>query len=102
MDTFSSQAQSDGLLVPLEHGQAVSVGWPASIGGCPRGVTWHWTATWDLATCRRTLGGANATRKGQASAHYAVGRSRAEGVDRYVALENRSWHAGVQQTLRWD
>ena len=48
------------------------------------------------------LGGANATRKGQASAHYAVGRSYAEGVDRYVSLENRSWHAGALQTLRWD
>jgi hypothetical protein len=31
-----------------------------------------------------------------------VGRSFAEGVHRYVALENRSWHAGKNQTLRWD
>jgi N-acetyl-anhydromuramyl-L-alanine amidase AmpD len=23
-------------------------------------------------------------------------------VDRYVGLENRSWHAGLNQTLRWD
>jgi N-acetyl-anhydromuramyl-L-alanine amidase AmpD len=80
----------------------VSEGWPAATGGRPRGVTWHWTATRSLAHCRQLLGGASPERKGEASAHYAVGRSFAEGVDRYVTLENRSWHAGVGQTLRWD
>jgi N-acetyl-anhydromuramyl-L-alanine amidase AmpD len=89
-------------MIPLEDGQAVSAGWPESIGGHPLGVTWHWTVTWDLELCRRLLGGRNAERKGEASAHYAVGRTLGEGVDRYVALENRSWHAGKNQTLRWD
>lgn len=92
----------EGALIPLEDGQAVSAGWPASIGGRPLGVTWHWTVTWDLELCRRLLGGRNAERKGEASAHYGIGRGYDEGVDRYVGLENRSWHAGLNQTLRWD
>ena len=92
----------EACLIPLEDGQAVSAGWPESIGGRPLGVTWHWTVTWDLELCRRLLGGRNAVRKGEASAHYGVGRSFLEGVDRYVSLENRSWHAGKYQTLRWD
>lgn len=92
----------ESALIPLEDGQSVSPGWPNAIGGHPLGVTWHWTVTWDLELCRRLLGGRNAERKGEASAHYGVGRSFAEGVDRYVTLENRSWHAGLNQTLRWD
>jgi hypothetical protein len=66
------------------------------------GVTWHWTVTRDLALCRRLLGGANAQRRGEASAHYGIGRTYAEGVDRYVSIEDRSWHAGINQTLQWD
>lgn len=93
---------NEKYMIPLEAGQAVGSGWPAAIGGRPLGVTWHWTVTWDLALCRRVLGGRNAERMGEASAHYGVGRSYAEGVDRYVSLENRSWHAGIHQTLRWD
>lgn len=89
-------------LIPLAADQAVSAGWTAATGYKPVGVTWHWTATATLAECRAMLGGANATRKGQASAHFAVGRSAAEGTDRYVSLENRSWHAGYKQSLRWD
>jgi N-acetyl-anhydromuramyl-L-alanine amidase AmpD len=92
----------DTALIPLEDGQAVSAGWPQSIGAHPLGVTWHWTVTWDLELCRRLLGGRNAERRGEASAHYGIGRSFAEGVDRYVTLENRSWHAGKSQSLRWD
>jgi N-acetyl-anhydromuramyl-L-alanine amidase AmpD len=92
----------EAALIPLEDGQAVSAGWPESIGGHPLGITWHWTVTWDLALCRRLLGGRAAERRGEASAHYGIGRSYAEGVDRYVTLENRSWHAGKNQTLRWD
>ncbi|MCG8460492.1 MAG: peptidoglycan-binding domain-containing protein [Holophagales bacterium] len=88
--------------IPLEEGQAVSRGWPEITGGRPLGVTWHWTATADLATCNRLLGGARAERKGQASAHFAVGRSFREGAEQYVSLEDRSWHAGRNQTLRWD
>jgi len=87
-------------LLPLEPGQAVSPGWPSPTG--PVGVTWHWAATWDLLTCSRVLGGKNPLRKGQASAHYAVGRSSQEGVNQYVTLENRSWHAGIEQLFRWD
>src|SRR5690606_33010214 len=86
----------------VEAGQAVGRGWLAATDYKPMGVTWHWTVTRDLALCRRILGGANPTRKGVASAHYGVGRTYAEGVDRYVSLENRSWHAGMNQTLRWD
>ncbi len=92
----------DAFLIPLEDGHAVDRGWTAATGGQAVAVTWHWTATWDLAACRSLLGGANPARKGVASAHYGIGRTFAEGVDRYVALENRSWHAGKNQTLRWD
>jgi len=87
-------------LLPLEPGQAVSPGWPTAIG--PVGVTWHWAATWDLLTCSRVLGGKNPLRKGQASAHFAVGRTAQEGVNQYVTLDNRSWHAGIEQLFRWD
>lgn len=90
------------VLIPLAEGYAVTPGWPEETGGRPHGVTWHWTATWDLAECRQLLGGPNAQRRGIASAHYAVGRSREEGIDRYVLLEDRSWHAGKNQLLRWD
>jgi N-acetyl-anhydromuramyl-L-alanine amidase AmpD len=91
---------SQEYLLPLEDGQAVSRGWPAPAG--PTGVTWHWTATRDLRTCSDVLGGKKPLRKGQASAHYGIGRHAHEGVHQYVALENRSWHAGIQQRLRWD
>lgn len=93
---------NDSCMIPLERGQAVGRGWPAALGFQPLGVTWHWTVTRDLKTCRHVLGGPKAERKGEASAHYGVGRSFAEGVDRYVSLENRSWHAGKGQKLRWD
>lgn len=89
-------------LIPLERGQAVSPGWTTITGRRPRGVTWHWSATWDLAECTRLLGGTDPARKGAAAAHLAVGRSFAEGVHRYVSLEHRAWHAGKDQTLRWD
>jgi N-acetyl-anhydromuramyl-L-alanine amidase AmpD len=95
-------AVGEAALIPIEEGQAVTPGWPAKHGFQPLGVTWHWTVTWDLPVCRQVLGGRNAERKGVASAHYAVGRSFAEGIDRYVSLENRSWHAGKNQTARWD
>ena len=87
-------------LIPIASGQAVSAGWgklPAPIG-----ITWHWTASWDLKSCRRVLGGATALRKGKASAHFGVGRSRSEGIDRYVRIQDRSWHCGKGQTLTID
>ncbi len=87
-------------LLPLEPGQAVSVGWGSPT--LPLGITWHWSATRDLLTLSRVLGGKNPVRKGQASAHFGVGRSTQEGVNQYVALENRSWHAGINQLFRWD
>jgi N-acetyl-anhydromuramyl-L-alanine amidase AmpD len=93
---------NEDFMIPVEEGQAVTPGWSAATGFAPAGVTWHWTATWDLRECRDLIGGAAARRKGLASAHYAVGRSFGEGVDRYVSLENRAWHAGPGQTLRWD
>jgi N-acetyl-anhydromuramyl-L-alanine amidase AmpD len=89
-------------LIPFEPGQAISRGWTQATQLQPKGVTWHWTATRDLATCRRVIGGAQAERKGIASAHYCVGQSFAEGADLYVSIEDRSWHAGMHQTLRWD
>ncbi len=94
----------EDTLLPTDPaaGHAVDVGWPAATGSRPHGVTWHWTATEDLAECRRLIGGPEPERKGQASAHYGVGRTWHEGIDRYVRLEDRSWHAGKQQRLRWD
>ena len=93
---------SDRFLIPIAPGQAVDRGWTAATGGRPMAVTWHWTATSTLAQCRALLGGPSAARKGVASAHFGIGRSFEEGVDRYVSLEDRSWHAGRHQTLRWD
>ena len=91
------------VLLPYGEGSAVDRGWPEETGAQPWGVTWHWTATWNLMECRDLIGQeASAGRKGHASAHYAVGRSFAEGVDRYVSLEDRSWHAGREQLLCWD
>lgn len=89
-------------LLPLGSGQAVDLGWTPATGGKPLGVTWHWTATATLSEARALIGGPNPARKGVASAHYCVGRSAAEGIDRWVSLDNRSWHAGALQTLRWD
>jgi N-acetyl-anhydromuramyl-L-alanine amidase AmpD len=86
------------FLIPLADGQAVTRGWPERHGGKPLGVTWHWAVTRKLQVLR----GAHAERKGEASAHYGIGRSFAEGVDRYVLIENRSWHAGKNQSLRWN
>lgn len=88
--------------IPFGSGHAVSRGWTKATEHEPKGVTWHWTATTSLAACNRILGGPNPSRRGKASAHCAVGRSFEEGVSRYVSLANRSWHAGVEQKLRWD
>lgn len=93
---------SDKYLIPIERGQAVGSGWKSRTNHKPAGVTWHWTAGWTLKSCSIVLGGANSRRKGKASAHFGVGRSFDEGIDRYVSIENRSWHAGANQTLRWD
>jgi N-acetyl-anhydromuramyl-L-alanine amidase AmpD len=89
-------------LIPIEPGQAVGRGWTAATNNRPMGVTWHWTVTRTLEVCREVLGGANAERKGEASAHFGVGVSFDEGIDCYVSMENRSWHAGINQTIRWD
>jgi N-acetyl-anhydromuramyl-L-alanine amidase AmpD len=88
-------------LVPVQPGHAVSKGWNHHVYQ-PVGVTWHWTATKTLESCRKVIGGENPSRKGQASAHFCVGKTFEEGIDVYVELENRSWHAGVNQALRWD
>lgn len=90
------------VLIPLSDGHAADRGWTAATDHRPVSVTWHWTATRTLAECRALLGGEAPLRRGRASAHLAIGRSFAEGVDRYVSLEDRSWHAGLHQTLRWD
>lgn len=93
---------NDSAMIPVKPGHSVNRGWTSATGDRPAGVTWHWTAIQSLADTRRVLGGANAANKGISSAHYGVGRSYAEGVDRYVELENRSWHAGKEQKIRWD
>jgi N-acetyl-anhydromuramyl-L-alanine amidase AmpD len=95
-------AFNDDAMIPHEPGQSVSRGWTAATDNKPMGVTWHWTAIESLADTRRALGGANATNKGISSAHYGVGRTYAEGIDRYVGLDDRSWHAGKEQKIRWD
>ena len=56
------------------------------------------SGTADLAEARALIGPGGA-RRGEASAHFGVGRSLAEGIDRWVDLEHRSWHAGKAQTL---
>ena len=89
-------------LIPFGPDQAIGRGWTKATDFAPVGVTWHWTATRDLALCSRVLGGPNAERKGEASAHYGIGRTFAEGVTRYVSIEDRSWHAGIYQTLMWN
>lgn len=93
---------SNSAMIPLTPGQSVNRGWTATTSHKPMGVTWHWTAIETLSDARRALGGPNATNKGVSSAHYGVGRTFAEGVDRYVMLEDRSWHAGKNQLLAWD
>jgi N-acetyl-anhydromuramyl-L-alanine amidase AmpD len=93
---------SNAAMIPLKAGHSVSRGWTSVTGKKPMGVTWHWTAIESLAATRRALGGDNATNKGVSSAHYGVGRTFAEGVDRYVDLDDRSWHAGKEQKIRWD
>jgi len=89
-------------LIPIEAGQAVNRGWTAATNFRPLGITWHWTVTKTLKVCRDVLGGARAERKGQASAHFGIGRNFDEGIDRYVSIQNRSWHAGINQTLMWN
>jgi hypothetical protein len=88
--------------IPIEPGQAVSRGWTPATDNRPAGITWHWAVTRSLVDTRTVLGGAHALRRGRASAHYCIGKSFAEGIDEYVSLEDRSWHAGKNQTLRWD
>jgi len=92
----------DDFMIPVKRGHSVVAGWRAITDNKPMGVTWHWTAGATLDSCRTTIGGDNAAMKGISSAHYGIGRSLAEGIDRYVSLENQSWHAGKEQKLRWD
>ena len=91
----------NGFLIPLNKGHATSPGWTTATQKKPMGVTWHWTAMEKLKNARNVLGGNN-TKKSRVSSHYCIGRDFAEGVDRYVTLENRSWHAGIDQKMRWD
>ena len=82
----------------LPKGRPWAEGWPE---GHPSGVTWHWTAGGSLAGCYATIGPVPGARD-DASAHYAVGRTLKEGIDQYVLLDDRSFHAGKNQTLRGD
>jgi N-acetyl-anhydromuramyl-L-alanine amidase AmpD len=90
------------FMIPVQEGQAVGRGWLQRHDNRPLGVTWHWGVVRNLRVLTQVLGGANAERKGSASAHYGIGRSFAEGVHRYVSLDNRSFHAGINQSLRWN
>lgn len=93
---------NENYMIPIKQGNAISKKWTSATDYRPMGVTWHWTATWNIQGCRNAIGGSNPSRKGIASAHYGIGRSFSEGIDRYVSLDNRSWHAGKNQLLRWD
>jgi N-acetyl-anhydromuramyl-L-alanine amidase AmpD len=93
---------NESAMIPVASGHAVGKGWLAPTGFKPLGVCWHWAVTNDLVTLRNVIGGKNPERKGEASAHYGIGRTFKEGVDRYVSLENRSFHAGKNQTVRHD
>jgi N-acetyl-anhydromuramyl-L-alanine amidase AmpD len=99
---MASFSFSDAAMIPIAPGQSVNRGWTSVTDNKPVGVTWHWTAIESLTATRRALGGADAANKGVSSAHYGVGRTFAEGVDRYVSLKDRSWHAGKEQKIRWD
>lgn len=91
--------------VPYGEGQPVGYRWRAHHDLQPRGVTWHWTAGWKLAHADAALGGPwkeGMKNRRKASSHYGIGRTFAEGVSRYVSLEDRSWHAGAGQKVRWD
>ena len=92
----------ESSMIPVEPGQAVVDGWSATPFGKPVGVTMHWAVTPSLHTCTRIIGGANAARKGAASAHYGVGRTYEEGAARYVSLDAQSFHCQAGQLLRWD
>ncbi len=89
-------------MIPVESGQAVKPGWAGTPFDKPVGVTMHWAVTPTLSLCTKIIGGSNAARKGQASAHCCVGRSFEEGAARYVSLEDRSFHSQAGQRLRWD
>lgn len=88
-------------LIPLNAGHAVGRNWTTATNHRPMGVTWHWTALRSLVQCRRILGG-HGTKASRVSAHYCIGQSFEDGVDRYVGLNDRSWHAGIGQVMRWD
>lgn len=92
----------DRFRIPYGPGNAVDRGWTQATGFLPVAVTWHWSATSTLDECGALIGGSTPLRRGLASAHFAIGRSFEEGVDRYVSLEDRSWHAGKNQTVRCD
>lgn len=92
----------ESTMIPVASGQAVKSGWEDTPFGRAVGVTMHWAVTATVAGCTKIIGGANATRKGVASAHYCVGRSFTEGTARYVSLANRSFHCQLGQILRWD
>ena len=87
------------FFIPIQPGNAVHKAWTKTTNYQAKGVTWHWTAMAKLKDSRKTLQGLGSRK---VSAHFCVGSSFAEGVDRYVSLENRSWHAQVNQKLRWD
>ena len=93
---------NESNMIPVEAGQAVRKGWTNTPFGKPVGVTMHWAVTRTLDICTKVIGGDKAARKSQASAHYCVGRSFDEGTERYVSLDDRSYHCQAGQTLRWD
>lgn len=88
--------------IPLYKGHAVSPDWTSATNHKPMGVTWHWTAMRTLKDSRGVLQGGAGGVKSRVSAHYCVGQNFKEGVDRYVRLTDRSWHAGIEQKIRWD
>lgn len=107
-------------LLPVERGYPCAPGWrhrpprseirpyfiaagmptPRS-GRVPMGVTWHRAGGAGLDSVRRRFA-SEIREESRASTHYCIGADFADGIERYVSIEDRAWHAGTRQILRWD
>ncbi len=107
-------------LLPVERGYPCARGWsyrpPKALlrpylqaagmptprsGRAPMGVTWHRVGGTGLDSVRRRFAG-DTPGESRTSTHYCIGVDLKDGIERYVAIEDRAWHAGQKQTLRWD
>jgi hypothetical protein len=102
-----SNAHAIPYSVPQNLRQPVVRGWKEHHDYKPVGVTWHWAVCTKLEILDRVIGGPRTSSsadypRSDASAHYGIGKTFAEGVSRYVSIEDCSWHAGAGQKMRWD